>query len=77
MIFKKPDFINFNNSAKLKKMFVEKVAVLFGDVNTSNIVVLGVSSVKSMTKVTWYNKTLEIDQCDENSIFQLRQVCYF
>lgn len=77
MIFKNPDFINFNNSAKLKKLFVERVTKLFRDVNTFNIVILEISSVKSMTKVTWYNKTLEIDQCDEYNILQLRQVCYF
>lgn len=77
MIFKTPDFKEFNNSAKLKKMFVEKVAKLFRDENTSNIVVLEVNSVKGMTMVTWYNKTLEINQCDETKILQLRQVCYY
>lgn len=76
MIFKTPDFKEFNNSAKLKKLFVEQVAKLFKDENTSNIVVLGISSVNGMTMVTWYNKTLEIDRCDENKILQLRQVCY-
>lgn len=76
MIFKTPVFKEFNNSAKLKKLFVERVAKLFKDKNTSNIVVLGVSSVKGMTMVTWYNKTLEIDRCDEAKILQLRQVCY-
>lgn len=30
-----------------------------------------------MTIVTWYNKTLEIDRCDEDKILQLRQVCFF
>lgn len=77
MIFKIPDFKEFNNSAKLKKLFVERVAKLFKDENTSHIVVLGVSSVNGMTMVTWYNKTLEIDRCDEDKILQLRQVCYF
>lgn len=76
MIFKTPDFKEFNNSAKLKKLFVERVANLFRDKNTSNIVVLGVSSVNGMTMVTWYNKTLEIDRCDEEKVLQLRQVCY-
>lgn len=77
MIFKTPEFKEFNNSAKLKKLFVERVANIFRDKNTANIVVLGVSSVKGMTMVTWYNKTLEIDRCDEEKVLQLRQVCYF
>lgn len=75
MIFKTPEFKEFNNSAKLKKIFVEQVANLFNDDDTSNIVVLGISSVNGMTMVTWYNKTLEIDRCDEDKILQLRQVC--
>lgn len=74
MIFKTPDFKEFNNSAKLKKIFIEKVAKLFQDENTSNIVILGIGSVNGMTMVTWYNKTLEIDRCDEDKILQLRQV---
>lgn len=74
MIFKTPDFKEFNNSAKLKKIFIEKVAKLFHDENTSNIVILGIGSVNGMTMVTWYNKTLEIDRCDEDKILQLRQV---
>lgn len=77
IIFTTPDFKEFNNSAKLKKLFVEHVAKLFKDDNASNIVVLGVSSVNGMTMVTWYNKTLKIDQCDEDEIVQLRKVCYF
>lgn len=77
MIFKKPEFKEFNNSAKLKKKFVERVAKLFRDKNTSNIVVLEISSVNGMTMVTWYNKTLEIYRCDEDKILQLRQVCNF
>lgn len=75
MMFKTPDFNEFNKSAKLKKIFVEKVAKLFRDKNTSNIVVLGVSLSQGMTKVTWYNKTLDFDQCEEDKILQLRQVC--
>lgn len=77
MIFTTPDFKEFNNSAKLKKLFVEHVAKLFKDENTSNIVVLGVGSVNGMTMVTWYNKTLDFDRCDENIIVTLRKVCYF
>lgn len=77
MIFKKPEFKEFNNSAKLKKIFVERIAKLFGDKNTSNIVVLEISSVNGLTMVTWYNKTLEIDQCDENKILHLRQVYFY
>lgn len=76
MVFKTPDFKDFNSSARLKKIFVEQVAKLFKDKNTSNIVLLGVSTVKGMTVVTWYNKTLAFGQCDEESILQLRQVCY-
>lgn len=76
MIFKTPEFKDFNSSAKLKKIFVEQVAKLFKDENTSHIVVLGVSSIKGMTMVTWYNKTLAFGQCDEENILQLRQVCY-
>lgn len=78
MIFKTPDFREFNNSAKLKKIFIERIAKLFQDENTNNIVVLGVGSVNGMTMVTWYNKTLKIDRCDEDKILQLRQVsqCY-
>lgn len=76
MLFKTPDFKDFNNSAKLKKLFVERVANLFRDENTSNIVVLGISSINGMTLVTWYNKTLGIDRCDEEKVLQLRQVCF-
>lgn len=77
MIFKNPDFKDFNNSAKLKRLFVKQVANLFGDENTSNIVLLGISSINGMTMVTWYNKTLDIDRCDEDKILQLRQVYIF
>lgn len=77
MMFKSPDFKQFNNSAKLKKLFVERLAKLFRDENTTNIVILGISKVNGMTMVTWYNKTLEIDRCDEDKILQLRQVCFF
>lgn len=77
MMFKSPDFKDFNNSAKLKRLFVKQVAILFGDENTSNIVLLGISSINGMTMVTWYNKTLDIDRCDENKILQLRQVYIF
>lgn len=76
MMFKSPDFKQFNNSAKLKKLFVERLAKLFRDENTTNIVILGISKVNGMTMVTWYNKTLEIDRCDEDKILQLRQVCF-
>lgn len=77
MIFKTPDFNEFNNSAKLKKLFVERIAKLFRDETTSNIVLLGVSSANGLTMVTWYNKTLEIYRCDEDRIRQLRKVCYY
>jgi len=77
MIFKTPEFKEFNNSAKLKKLFVERVANLFRDKDTTNIVVLGISSVNGMTMVTWYNKTLEMNRCDEEKVLQLRQVSYF
>lgn len=75
IIFETPTFNDFNNSAKKKKHFVELVAKLFKDENTFNIVVLSVSSMGGKTKVTWYNKTLDIDRCDEDKILQLRQVC--
>lgn len=75
MMFKVPGFDEFNRSAKLKKLFVEQVAKLFGDPNTANIVVLGVGSSQGMTKVTWYNKTLDFDRCEEDKILRLRQVC--
>ncbi|XP_026809474.1 dystroglycan [Rhopalosiphum maidis] len=74
MIFKTPEFKEFNNSAKLKKLFVERVANLFKDKDTANIVVLGISSVNGMTMVTWYNKTLEMNRCEEEKVLQLRQV---
>jgi len=76
MIFKTPEFKEFNNSAKLKKLFVERVANLFRDKDTANIVVLGISSVNGMTMVTWYNKTLENNRCDEEKVLQLRQVSF-
>lgn len=76
MIFKTPEFKEFNNSAKLKKLFVERVANLFRDKDTANIVVLGISSINGMTMVTWYNKTLENNRCDEEKVLQLRQVSY-
>jgi len=76
MIFKTPEFKEFNNSAKLKKLFVERVANLFRDKDTANIVVLGISSVNGMTMVTWYNKTLENNRCDEEKVQQLRKVSY-
>lgn len=77
MIFKSPDFKDFNNSAKLKRLFVKQVANIFGDENTSNIVLLGINSINGMTMVTWYNKTLDIDRCDEDKILLLRQVYIF
>lgn len=76
MIFKTPEFKEFNNSAKLKKLFVERIANLFRDKDTANIVILGISSVNGMTMVTWYNKTLENNRCDEEKVLQLRKVSY-
>ncbi|KAE9531612.1 hypothetical protein AGLY_010818 [Aphis glycines] len=74
MIFKTPEFKEFNNSAKLKKLFVERIANLFRDKDTANIVILGISSVNGMTMVTWYNKTLENNRCDEEKVLQLRKI---
>ncbi|XP_050422099.1 dystroglycan 1 [Adelges cooleyi] len=74
IVFKTPEYREFNNSALLKKSFVEHLATLFKDETTSNIVILGVNLVNGMTMVTWYNKSLEVDRCDENMILRLRQV---
>ncbi|XP_050539992.1 dystroglycan 1 [Daktulosphaira vitifoliae] len=74
IIFKKPEFKEFNSSAKLKKIFIEHLAKLFNDSDTSNIVLLDINIVNSMTKVTWYNKTLDTNKCDEKKILYLRKI---
>lgn len=63
----------FVRSPLTRRTFVEKLAKLFGDKNTSSIVVSGYSPGSLI--VTWHNKSLPVNECVESDIVQLRKVC--
>lgn len=68
------NYKKFIESPSLQRSFVEKLARLFGDSDTSAIVLSGFSP--GSTIVTWHNKTLPTNICPDNKIKQLRQVIY-
>ncbi|XP_065166984.1 dystroglycan 1 [Atheta coriaria] len=63
---------SFATSASMQRKFVEKVADLFGDSNTSNIHLNSIR--RGSTIVSWYNKSLTLDECPRPQISQLESV---
>ncbi|XP_065199578.1 dystroglycan 1-like [Planococcus citri] len=73
----KKSYDDFIKSQTLKRIFVEKLAKLFDDKNTSSIVISGYSpdSLSSNSLIiTWHNKSLPFNDCDEPEITKLRKV---
>lgn len=66
------NYKKFTESPSLQRSFVEKLARLFGDSDTSAIVLSGFSP--GSTIITWHNKTLPTNICPDNKIKQLRQI---
>ncbi len=62
----------FYRTPSLRRSFVEKLAVLFNDQNTDSIVIRRYSPGSLI--ITWHNKTLSADKCEEEKIEQLRRV---
>lgn len=65
-------FEDFNRSPLQRRTFVEKLATLFGDKDTTSIVVSGYAPGSVI--VVWHNKSLPVDRCPEEEIEQLRKV---
>lgn len=65
-------YLSFVSSAALKRKFIEKLKVLFGDQNTSAISLSSVT--EDPTVVNWHNRTLPTDHCPEDEISQLRKL---
>ncbi|XP_065206685.1 dystroglycan 1-like [Planococcus citri] len=73
----KKSYDEFAKSQLLKRTFVEKLAKLFDDKNTSSVVISGYSpdSLSSNSLIiTWHNKSLPFNACDEPEITNLRKV---
>lgn len=67
-----PHYETFIRNTPLKRKFVEKLRELFGDADTSNIVLGRIS--KGSTVITWYNRTLSTSSCPNEDITNLRKV---
>ena len=65
-------FESFVSSASMKRKFVEKLKLLFGDYNTNAVSISTIT--EGSTIVTWYNRTLRTDMCPEDDISHLRKV---
>ena len=65
-------FDEFNNVPIKRRNFVKKLSELFGDKDTSSIVVSGYQTGSLI--VIWHNKTLPVDKCAEDEIEKLRKV---
>lgn len=65
-------FESFASSPSMKRRFVEKLRDLFGDRNSSAIVIAAIE--EGSTKVKWYNRTLPTRGCPEDEISKLRDV---
>ncbi|BES90568.1 Dystroglycan (Dystrophin-associated glycoprotein 1) [Nesidiocoris tenuis] len=63
---------DFLENPKMQRMFVEKLALVFGDPNTNSIVISGFAP--GSTVVTWHNKSLPTNFCPDSEILALRQI---
>ncbi|KAK7593099.1 hypothetical protein V9T40_007851 [Parthenolecanium corni] len=68
----KMSFDEFSKSPTLRRLFIEKLAALFGDRDTSSIVIS--SFISGSVVVTWHNKSLPVDVCLETETEKLRKV---
>lgn len=68
----KKSYDDFIKSPLMQRTFVEKLAKIFGDKNTSSIVISGHSPGSLI--ITWHNKSLSFFDCDEPEITKLRKV---
>lgn len=64
-------FEDFNRSPLQRRTFVEKLATVFGDKDTTSIVVSGYAPGSVI--VVWHNKSLPVDRCPEEEIEHLRK----
>ena len=62
----------FNQMPMLRRIFVKKLSELFGDKDTSSIVVSDYT--RGSLIVIWHNKTLPMHTCPEEEIEKLRKV---
>lgn len=62
----------FVNSPSMKRKFIEKLKILFGDQNTSAVSLSSVT--EGSTVVTWHNRTVPTDHCPEDEISKLRKL---
>lgn len=65
------DFNDFTQSPATQRHFIEKLAELFGDRDTSSIVISGIAP--NPTLVTWHNRSLPTDSCPHDTIKRLRE----
>lgn len=63
-------FESFDKNPRLKRKFVEKLAEIFNDKDTSHIVI---ESITDSTVVTWLNRSLHTIVCPNDDISRLRQ----
>ncbi|XP_054279195.1 uncharacterized protein LOC128997581 [Macrosteles quadrilineatus] len=66
------DYDNFASNPAMKRHFVERLAELFGDRNSSAIVFSGVTD--NPTHIVWHNRSLPTEYCPHEQIQQLRQI---
>lgn len=65
------DYNTFSQSPATQRHFVEKLAELFGDRDTSAIVISGIAP--DPTLVTWHNRSLPTDHCPDEIIKRLKE----
>lgn len=71
----KMSFDEFSKSPLVRRSFIEKLAALFGDRDTSSIAIS--SFISGSVIVTWHNKSLPLDSCSEAQTERLRKVGYY
>lgn len=64
----------FSNSALQKRTFIEKLAEIFNDKDTSMIEINRIYESSNNTVVTWRNNTLSIDSCSQVEVDRLKSV---
>lgn len=62
------------NSATQKRKFIEKLAELFQDKDTSSITLNNITNMTNSTVVSWYNRTLATSSCPDQAIKDLQNL---
>ncbi|KAG8229508.1 hypothetical protein J437_LFUL004914 [Ladona fulva] len=76
---------HIESSATLKRKFVERLAELFGDRDTSAILLYsvtpgeddGADDDEGSTVITWFNTSLPVDRCPEEEVSRLRRILVY